>query len=102
MCFLQHIVIAGAFQLGLGLLKAGFIADYIPSSIIKGLLAAIGIILILKQVPHAVGFDADSEGDFAFMQTDGGNTLSEIFRALRFFSIGSIIISAVSLFILIY
>ena len=100
--FLTAVVIAGAIQLGLGLLRAGFIADYIPSGIIKGLLAAIGIILILKQVPHAVGFDADSEGDFAFMQTDGGNTISEIFRALRFFSVGSVIICAVSLIVLIY
>jgi carbonic anhydrase len=100
--FLTAVVIAGAIQLGLGLLRAGFIAAYIPSTVIKGLLAAIGVILILKQIPHAVGYDADAEGDFSFHQIDGENTLSDVLSALRFFSIGSTLICAVSLLMLIY
>jgi carbonic anhydrase len=100
--FLSALVIAGFIQLAFGLLRGGFIANYIPSNIIKGLLAAIGIILIMKQIPHAVGFDRDAEGDFAFLQADGENTFSDIFLLTKFFSAGAIIISILSMFILIY
>ena len=71
--FLLAVVIAGVIQLLVGIAKGGFIANYIPSNVIKGLLAAIGIILILKQIPHAVGFDGDTEDDFSFFQKDGEN-----------------------------
>lgn len=100
--FLGVVVVAGVFQLGFGLLRSGFIASYIPSNIIKGLLAAIGIILIMKQIPHAVGFDRDAEGDFSFLQADGENTFSDILLITKYFSIGSIIISVVSMLVLIY
>ncbi|MCW3128258.1 MAG: carbonic anhydrase [Bacteroidetes bacterium] len=100
--FLSALVIAGALQLIMGLARAGFIANYIPSNIIKGLLAAIGIILIMKQIPHAVGFDRDAEGDFAFLQLDGTNTLSELLLLPRFFSMGSIIISMLSIAVLVF
>ncbi|WP_306416815.1 SulP family inorganic anion transporter [Fulvivirga maritima] len=63
---LAAVVIAGIIQLILGLSKAGIVSHFFPSSVIKGMLAAIGIILILKQIPHAVGYDADFEGDFSF------------------------------------
>jgi carbonic anhydrase/SulP family sulfate permease len=76
--FLLAVVIAGAFQIILGLFKGGFIANYIPSNVIKGLLAAIGVILILKQIPHAMGYDKDPEYDFSFFQADGENTFSEL------------------------
>lgn len=76
--FLAALVIAGLFQIGFGLFKAGFLGDFIPNSVIKGLLAAIGIILILKQIPHLFGLDGDPEGDFAFLQPDNRNTLSEL------------------------
>lgn len=72
--FLLAVVLAGAIQIIAGVLKGGFIANYIPSNVIKGLLASIGILLILKQIPHAVGFDKDQEGDFSFYQPDGENT----------------------------
>lgn len=62
--FLAAVVIAGVIQLIAGLSKVGFIANFIPTNVIKGLLAAIGIILILKQIPHAVGYDKDNEDDF--------------------------------------
>lgn len=98
--FLVAVFIAGAIQLVAGLLKAGFIADYIPSNVIKGLLAAIGIILILKQIPHAVGFDADAENDFTFFQTDGENTFSELLKIFNFITPGAVIISGFSLLVL--
>lgn len=100
--FLLALVIAGALQLLAGFAKTGFIANYIPSNVIKGLLAAIGIILILKQIPHAVGFDSDIEGDFTFMQNDGSNTFSELLKVFSFFSLGAIVISALSLFVMIF
>jgi carbonic anhydrase/SulP family sulfate permease len=98
--FLLAVVLSGVIQLILGIVKGGFIANYIPSNVIKGLLAAIGIILILKQIPHAVGFDRDTEGDFVFAQSDGENTFSELLNLFSYFSWGAIIISAFSIFIM--
>lgn len=100
--FLVAVVIAGILQFIGGIVKWGFIADYIPSNVIKGLLAAIGIILILKQIPHAVGFDNDPENDFSFWQLDGENTFSELLNIFNYFSWGAIIISALSLLVMVY
>lgn len=100
--FLLAVVIAGILQLAAGLAKGGFIANYIPSNVIKGLLAAIGIILILKQIPHAVGFDRDVEDDFTFFQKDGENTFSELVSIFYYFSWGAIIISVISILVMIY
>lgn len=80
--FLLAVVIAGIFQVLFGFLKAGILGDYVPTSVIKGMLAAIGIILILKQVPHLIGYDADYEGDETFKQADEHNTFSELTSAL--------------------
>lgn len=76
--FLMAVVIAGLIQIILGIVRAGFIADFVPSSVIKGLLAAIGVLLILKQIPHLLGHDADPEGDMAFQQPDQANTFTEL------------------------
>ena len=95
-------VIAGSIQLLSGIFKLGFIADYIPSNVIKGLLAAIGIILILKQIPHSFGYDADVVNDFSFNQQDGENTFSELINVVNHFSGGVIIVSLISLVVLIY
>ncbi|MBC7854261.1 MAG: sulfate transporter [Pirellulaceae bacterium] len=76
--FLLALVIAGVIQLGLGVAKAGFLSAFIPSSVIKGLMAAIGVILILKQIPHLLGHDNDPSGEMAFSQPDHLNTFSEI------------------------
>lgn len=100
--FLIAVFLAGALQLIGGIAKVGFIADYVPSNVIKGLLAAIGILLILKQIPHAMGLDRDAEGDFAFWQPDGENTLSELLQIFNFFHWGAVIISALSLLVLVY
>jgi MFS superfamily sulfate permease-like transporter len=99
--FLTAVVLAGIIQLSLGYAKAGFIAFFFPSSVIKGMLTGIGLLIILKQIPHALGWDKDTEGDFAFNQVDGQNTFSEIFKALEFITPGALLISSISLGILI-
>lgn len=81
--FLLAVVLCGALQIILGFVKAGVIGDYIPNSVIKGMLAAIGLILILKQVPHLVGYDADFEGDESFAQGNDENTFTAIAHAFR-------------------
>jgi MFS superfamily sulfate permease-like transporter len=73
-----------------------------PTNVIKGLLAAIGIILILKQIPHAVGFDKDAEGDFSFFQPDGENTFTELLNIFNYFSWGAIIISGLSILAIVF
>lgn len=99
--FLLAVLLAGALQVILGFVKAGTIANYFPSSVIEGMLAAIGIILILKQIPHAVGYDAEFEGSEAF-RNDSGNTFSVITNALSAISYGAVIIALLSLAVLIY
>ncbi|MBK6380667.1 MAG: SulP family inorganic anion transporter [Chitinophagaceae bacterium] len=99
--FLLAVVIAGFIQLVLGFAKAGFIAYFFPSSVIKGMLTGIGLLIILKQIPHALGWDKDAEGDDSFLQADGENTFSEITKALDFITPGAILIAAISLAILI-
>ena len=100
--FLTAVVLAGVFQLILGFAKAGFIAYFFPTSVIKGMLTGIGLLIILKQIPHAVGWDKDAFGDDEFFQADGQNTFSEISKAYDFITPGAIIIGLVSLAILIF
>ncbi|MBK8556209.1 MAG: SulP family inorganic anion transporter [Lewinellaceae bacterium] len=100
--FLVAVVLAGVMQLILGIVRAGGIANYFPNSVIKGMLSAIGIIIILKQIPHAFGYDADAEGDFDFLQADGDNTFSAIWRGItEFIHPGATVVTIVSLAILI-
>jgi len=99
--FLLAVVLAGAIQILLSVAKAGTISNYIPSNVIEGMLAAIGIIIILKQLPHAIGYDVDNEGDFFFIEKTGSNTFSAIIDAINYSHPGAIIITLVSLFILI-
>ena len=99
--FLFAVILAGILQLVLGFAKAGVIGYYFPSAVIKGMLSGIGIIIILKQIPHAFGYDKDPEGDFAFFQIDGHNTLSELGYMLDSVAPGAIIVTLVSLGILI-
>ncbi|MDB5309076.1 MAG: mtcA2 [Gemmataceae bacterium] len=80
--FLLAVVGAGLIQIALGAARAGFVAAFFPSSVIKGLLAAIGVILILKQIPHVLGHDPDPEGDLAFQQPDRQDTFSELVELL--------------------
>jgi len=96
--FLLAVVICGVFQIVLGFLKAGVIGDYIPSSVIKGMLAAIGVILILKQLPHLVGYDVDFEGNESFSQENNENTFSTLGNALSFITPAAVIIGLLSIF----
>ncbi|MFN3996349.1 SulP family inorganic anion transporter [Algoriphagus sp.] len=99
--FLSALVVAGLIQLAMGFLKAGIIGYYFPHSVIKGMLSAIGLILILKQIPHALGYDKDLMGDLAFQQIDNQNTFSEIWRAIQYFSPGALPIVITAMVILI-
>jgi len=80
--FLVAVVLGGVIQIIFGLLRAGIIGYYFPSSVIKGMLTGIGIIIILKEIPYFFGFDKNPEGDFSFFQIDGENTFSEIFNTI--------------------
>ena len=101
--FLVAVTLAGLFQLGLGLLKVGRFSSLFPDSVIKGMLVGIGLVIILKQIPHALGRDTDVEDDYAFSQlADGENSLSEIYRAVMTASPGAVLISLVSILLLVY
>ena len=98
--FLVAVVLGGIIQLILGVLKAGIIGYYFPSSVIKGMLTGIGIIIILKQIPHFFGYDANPEGSFAFFQVDGENTFSELINMFSYIKPGSALIGIIALLIL--
>ncbi len=101
--FLVAVMLSGIFQIGLGFLRAGVLADYVPTSVIKGMLAAIGIVIILKQIPHALGRDDDFEGDLEFLQhVNKESTFSQIVLAIYSASPVAILISTVCLAILVF
>ena len=100
--FLVAVVLGGVIQLIFGVLKAGVIGYYFPSSVIKGMLTGIGIIIILKQIPHFFGYHADPEGDFAFFQVDGENSFSEIINMVNYIKPGPALIGVIGLSILIF
>lgn len=99
--FSAALLLAGVIQAIAGFLKTGIIANYIPSNVIKGLLAAIGILLILKQIPHALGYDTNHEDIFAFTQPNGENTFSHLFLSYQHLTPGAIIISITSIVIIV-
>jgi MFS superfamily sulfate permease-like transporter len=97
--FLVAVCLSGIIQLVLGYLRAGIIGNYFPSSVITGMLTAIGIVIILKQLPHAVGWDKDYEGDFSFFESDS-NTFLRLFYSLRAVQPAALVIMIVSLSLL--
>lgn len=100
--FLMAVMLAGLMQIVLGFAKAGTISNYFPSNVIEGMLAAIGIIIILKQLPHAIGYDKDNEGDFFFIEKGTGhNTFTALIDAVNYTHLGAVLITVVSLAILI-
>ncbi|MBK0370031.1 SulP family inorganic anion transporter [Flavobacterium agrisoli] len=99
--FLMAVLIAGIIQLLLGFLKAGSISNYFPTNVIEGMLGGIGIIIILKQIPHAFGYDSDYEGDLAFVENDGNNSFTALFDVFNHVQLGAIVVSLISLVILI-
>ncbi|CAH8287365.1 MFS superfamily sulfate permease-like transporter [Mariniflexile fucanivorans] len=100
--FLVAVVLGGIIQVIFGILKAGVIGYYFPSSVIKGMLTGIGIIIILKQIPNFFGYDEESAWDLEFFEIDGGNTFSELFRMLSNIQPGALLIGVISLLILIF
>src|SRR5690606_7948951 len=100
--FLVAVVLGGVIQLLFGFLKAGIIGYYFPSSVIKGMLTGIGIIIILKQIPNFFGYDEESAWDLEFFEIDGGNTFSELFQIINNIHPGAALIGIVSLLLLIF
>lgn len=98
--FLMALILAGMIQISLGVARGGFISEFFPSSVIKGLLAAIGVIIIFKQIPHLVGHDADPEGDLSFSQPDLETTFSELFRMFGYFQLGAAVVGLLSVALL--
>lgn len=99
--FLLSVMVAGVIQFLLGYFKAGFIAYFVPSSVIKGMLTGIGLLIVLKQIPHALGYDFDYQGSESFEQADGSNTFSALADAWNLLTPGALLIAAVSMVILI-
>ena len=99
--FFTAVFIAGLLELILGFVKAGSISNYFPTKVIEGMLTEIGIIIVLKELPHAFGYDSDFGGDQSFAQPDGSNTFSSLFNILDYIQIRSIVITVVSMAILI-
>jgi len=99
--FLVAVVLGGIIQLVFGILKAGIIGYYFPSSVIKGMLTGIGLIIILKQIPNFFGYDEESAWDLEFFEIDGGNTFSELFEIINNITPGAALIGIVSLVLLI-
>lgn len=96
--FTLAVMLAGIMQLLFGLTRSGVLAEFVPSSVINGMLAAIGLILILKQIPHALGYDSDFEGDFSFFEKDGENTFSALWYAVTSaVSPGAVVIALIGL-----
>ncbi len=100
--FLLAVVLSGAIQFLFGLFRLGVVGYFIPTSVIHGMLAAIGVTLILKQIPHAFGVDSDPEGDMSFIEPDGGNTVTSIFESISNIEIGAFIIFLLSIIILLF
>lgn len=98
--FLLTLVLAGIFQVCMGIAKAGIIGYFFPSSVISGMLAGIGIIIFIKQVPHALGYDKDYEGGLAYSQGDGYNAFTALDHILGYITPGAVMITLVSLCIL--
>ena len=98
--FLLAVLIAGLLQVAMGVCRAGALSAFVPSSVIKGLLAAIGVILILKQIPHLVGHDADPEGEMSFVQPDQQNTFTELLDLARDLHPGAAVVGLLALALL--
>lgn len=100
--FLVAVVLGGIIQLIFGFLRAGIIGYYFPSSVIKGMLTGIGIIIILKQIPNFFGYDEESAWDLEFLEIDGGNTFSELINIIDNIHPGASLIGIISLGILLF
>lgn len=98
--FLCAVLIAGILQLLMGLAKLGGIANYIPSSVIKGMLTSIGILIIAKQIPHAFGYDKDEKGNITELLPYGSENMHELLQPLHHIEVGVTLICVVSIIIM--
>lgn len=99
--FFLAVILAGVFQILMGIFKMGVLGDYVPNSVIKGMLAAIGIILILKQLPYLVGYKTSFEGDDTFIEASGENTFSSALHSLNHLTPIAVVIGLLGIGILI-
>ena len=99
--FLLSVVLAGLLQLALGLLRAGSISAYFPSSVVKGVLSAIGLMLILKQLPHVFGYVYTAQDDLSYFEEGGATQFSALAESLRAISPGPVLLTLASLIILV-
>ena len=99
--FLLAVMIAGIMQVALGLARAGVLGYFFPSAVIQGMLCGIGVIIILKQIPHALGYDSDPTGDLAYHEFDGGTTFSALGEMLSFIEPAVVFIALVALITLV-
>jgi carbonic anhydrase len=100
--FLFAVILAGFIQVLFGIARAGALSSFVPTSVINGLLAAIGVILILKQIPHLLGHDSDPEGEMSFEQPDHQNTFTELFAVFQGeIHSGAVIVGLISIAILV-
>ncbi|MEX0813521.1 MAG: SulP family inorganic anion transporter [Chitinophagales bacterium] len=100
--FLMAVCLAGVFQVILGIFKLGIIADYLPSNIIKGLLAAIGLILIFNQIPYALGINGMEDGLKSILKSAHSLSVPNFKDIFENYSIGPLLLSLVSLLIMIF
>jgi len=99
--FLTAVVLSGFMQVALGLMRAGVIGLFFPNAVIRGMLAGIGIIIILKQLPHALGYDADYVGDETFKQQNEENTFTALLSSFDRIEPGALLLSMLALALLI-
>ena len=100
--FLCAVIIAGAIQVLMGAAKLGGIANYFPSSVIKGMLTSIGILIIAKQIPHAFGYDRDEAGNLTQLFPFGNEDLVEFFKPLHHIDVGVFLICLVSILVILF
>lgn len=99
--FLCAVVLAGAFQILMGMAKLGGIANYFPSAVIKGMLTSIGILIIAKQIPHAFGYDRDEKGHLTELFPFGNEDWHELLKPFQHVDLGVCFICIVSVLIMV-
>lgn len=99
--FLCAVFIAGILQMLLGVAKLGGIANYIPGSVIKGMLTSIGILIIAKQIPHAFGYDKDEKGNVTELFPYGQENLHELLQPLQHIEVGVFLLCLISIIIMV-
>lgn len=99
--FLLALLLAGVVQVILGVCRTGYLAAFFPSSVIKGLLAAVGVLLVLKQIPHVMGHDPDPDGEMSFEQPDHENTFTELWSSLFDIQHGAVLVGLLSILLMV-